>query len=83
MFWSAAPAEINDELAKKLGMEDVKALREAIEQQINAEYEGFSKMKLKRQLLDILDEKHDFEIPAGMAILCALTNRLDKSWSSV
>ena len=62
----AAAAEINDELAKKLGMEDVKALREAIEQQMNAEYEGFSKMKLKRQLLDILDEKHDFEIPAGM-----------------
>lgn len=62
----AAPAEISDELAKKLGMEDVKSLREAIEQQMSAEYEGFSKMKLKRQLLDILDEKHDFEIPSGM-----------------
>lgn len=62
----AAPAEINDELARKLGMDDVKALREAVEQQMGAEYEGFSKMKLKRQLLDILDEKHDFDIPSGM-----------------
>lgn len=62
----AAPAEVNDDLAKKLGMEDEKALRAAVEQQMNAEYEMQSRMKLKRQLLDILDEKHDFEIPQGM-----------------
>ncbi len=62
----AAPAELNDDLAKKLGMEDLKALRAAVEQQMNAEYEGQGRMKLKRQLLDILDEKHDFEIPQGM-----------------
>ncbi len=63
----AAPAQVNDELAKKLGMEDEKALRAAVEQQMGAEYEMQSRMKLKRQLLDILDEKHDFEIPANMA----------------
>lgn len=62
----AAPAEINDDLAKQLGMEDVAALRAAVEQQMNAEYDVQSRMKLKRQLLDILDEKHDFEIPQGM-----------------
>lgn len=62
----ATPAQIDDALAKKLGMDDVKALRAAVEQQMNAEYEGHSRMKLKRQLLDILDEKHDFEIPQGM-----------------
>ena len=62
----AAPSKIDDELAKKLGLEDEKALREAVEQQMNAEYEGHSRMKLKRQLLDILDEKHDFEIPENM-----------------
>lgn len=63
----AAPAEVNDALAKMLGMEDEKALRAAVEQQMNAEYEGHSRLKLKRQLLDILDEKHDFEIPENMA----------------
>lgn len=57
---------IDDEFAKKLGMEDVAALKAAIEQQMNAEYEMHSKMKVKRQLLDILDENHDFEIPEGM-----------------
>lgn len=62
----AAPGEVNDEFAKRLGMEDVAALRGAVEQQMNAEYEGHSRMKLKRQLLDILDEKHEFEIPEGM-----------------
>lgn len=61
-----APAEINDDLAKQLGMDDLKALRAAVEQQMNAEYESHSRLKLKRQLLDILDEKHDFEIPKGM-----------------
>lgn len=62
----AGPGEINDDLAKKLGMEDVKALRAAVEQQMNAEYEMQSRMKLKRELLDLLDEKHDFEIPQNM-----------------
>ncbi len=62
----AAPSEIDDELAKKMGMEDVKSLRAAVEQQLNSDYEMQSRMKLKRQLLDILDEKHDFEIPENM-----------------
>lgn len=62
-----SPAEINDALAKQLGMEDLKALRAAVEQQMNAEYEMHSRMKLKRALLDVLDEKHDFEIPENMA----------------
>ncbi len=62
----AAAAEINDEFAKQLGMEDVKALRAAVEQQVGAEYEMHSRMKLKRALLDVLDEKHDFEVPENM-----------------
>lgn len=62
----AAPSEINDDMAKKLGLEDLKALREAIEQQTKAEYETHSRMKLKRALLDVLDDNHDFEIPSGM-----------------
>lgn len=60
------PGEINDDLAKKLGMEDVAALKAAVEQQMNAEYDMQSRMKVKRELLDILDEKHDFEIPQSM-----------------
>jgi trigger factor len=60
------PGEVNDELAKKLGMEDIGALKAAVEQQMNAEYDMQSRMKVKRQLLDILDEGHDFDIPQNM-----------------
>ncbi len=62
----AGAAEINDDFAKQLGMEDVKGLRAAVEQQMNAEYEMHSRMKLKRALLDVLDEEHDFDIPENM-----------------
>lgn len=60
------PAAINDEFAKKFGMEDEKALRKAVEDQIQSEYDQVSRLKLKRSLLDALDEQHDFEIPQGM-----------------
>lgn len=59
-------ATIDDAFAKKFGMEDEKALRKAVEDQIQGEYDQVSRLKLKRSLLDALDEQHDFEIPAGM-----------------
>ena len=62
----AAESEVNDEFAGKLGFKDVAALRGAIEQQMKAEYEQQSRLKVKRQLLDILDENHDFVIPESM-----------------
>lgn len=59
-------AEINDEFAQSLGMEDVKALRKAVEDQTNQEFDNHSRLKLKKDLLDQLDESYDFDIPAGM-----------------
>lgn len=59
-------AKIDDEFAKKLGMDDVAALRNAVEEQIQKEFDGFSRMKTKKSLLDALDETHDFEVPPGM-----------------
>lgn len=60
-------AKIDDEFAKTLGFDDEKALRSAIEEQMKKDYDSISRLKLKRQLLDALDEKHQFEIPATMA----------------
>ncbi len=60
------PAEINDELAKKLGLDDEKALRTAVTEQITKEYESFTKMKLKKNILDALDTHHSFELPQTM-----------------
>ncbi len=59
-------AEINDEFAKSLGLEDLEALRNAIAEQTNKEFDSFSRMKLKKQLLDALDETYDFDVPEGM-----------------
>lgn len=61
--------EINDEFAKRLGMDDLAALRKAITEQIQKEYDQVSRMRLKRVLLDKLDDEHDFDLPQGMVDL--------------
>ena len=63
---TAKDPEINDEFAKSFGMEDVAALRKAVEDQSNREFDNQSRLKLKKALLDQLDDAHDFAIPAGM-----------------
>ncbi len=59
-------AVIDDEFAQSLGMEDLKALRKAVEEQTNQEFGNHTRMKLKKELLDQLDEEHNFDIPQGM-----------------
>lgn len=59
-------SEINDDLAKKLGMDDLEALKKILREQMAGEYAQFSRMKLKRELLDQLDTGHDFELPSMM-----------------
>jgi len=59
-------SKLDDEFAKKLGLDSLDALKDAIKTQIQSEYDNLSKMKLKRALLDILDTEHDSEVPAGM-----------------
>lgn len=61
--------EIDDQLAEKLGMENLEALREQIKKQVSGEFEQVSRSKLKRQVLDALAETHDFEVPEGMVEL--------------
>lgn len=62
----AKDAEINDEFAKNFGLDDLEALKEAVKGQFDTELEMQSRMKLKRAILDELDGKHSFELPAGM-----------------
>ena len=59
-------AEIDDELAKKVGMDGLDALKQAIKDEITRELDGIARTKLKRALLDQLAANHDFEVPAGM-----------------
>lgn len=61
-----AEAEINEEFAQSLGMQDVPALRKAVEEQINSELDQHSRLIIKKKLLDQLDETHSFDIPESM-----------------
>ena len=57
---------IDDELAKKLGLDDLAALKQRLTERIESEYKQLSRGHLKRALLDKLDAAHDFELPKGM-----------------
>ncbi|MEO0467113.1 MAG: trigger factor [Pseudomonadota bacterium] len=58
--------EIDDEFATGLGLEDLEQLKGMMTSQLEGRYSQASRAKAKRKLLDILDEKHDFDLPAGM-----------------
>ncbi|MBW8879967.1 MAG: trigger factor [Asticcacaulis sp.] len=59
-------AEIDDELAKQLGLDSLEALKNILKTQIEQQYKSAARFKMKRALLDVLDEKHDFELPKRM-----------------
>jgi trigger factor len=65
------PAEqkIDDEFAKSLGLDNLAALEKVITDQMQADYNGQSRLRVKKALLDWLDNEHDFEIPEGMVEL--------------
>ncbi len=64
----AAPGEltIDDELAKTLGLESADRLREVVREQIESQYGQFTRQKIKRQILDALDEDYKIETPEGL-----------------
>ncbi len=59
-------AEIDDELAKKFGAEDLAALKGQIAERLQAEYKGAARAVLKRALLDQLDSMVKFDLPAKL-----------------
>jgi len=55
--------ELNDDFAKRLGLDDLGALRTAIREQMSTALESMSHQAVKRQILDALDEGHKFDVP--------------------
>jgi trigger factor len=59
----AEKVEINDDLATKLGLESADRLREVVREQIESQFGGMTRQKVKRQLLDALDKMYELESP--------------------
>lgn len=61
----SAPGEltVDDDFAKQLGMESLDKLKDAVRDQMSGELVSQSRNKLKREVLDALDEAHSLELP--------------------
>jgi trigger factor len=57
---------IDDDFAKTLGLESLAKLKDAVKERIAREHTMASRQKLKRALLDQLDERHKFEPPPSL-----------------
>src|SRR3569623_855310 len=55
--------ELNEDFAKRLGLENVDALRTAVREQMTNALSSMSRQAIKRQLLDALAEGHKFPGP--------------------
>jgi trigger factor len=57
---------LDDDFAKTLGLESLAKLRDGIRERLQQEHAAASRQKLKRALLDQLDERHKFEPPPSL-----------------
>jgi trigger factor len=75
-----APGEIklDDEFAKTLGLESLEKLREGVKDRLQREHAAASRQKLKRELLDQLDERHKFEPPPSL-----VEQEFNNVWNSI
>jgi len=75
-----APQEtvINDEFAKTLGLESLDKLKEAARERLAAEFAGATRQRVKRLLLDRLDESHRFEAPPSL-----VDEEFNLMWNSI
>jgi trigger factor len=70
--------ELNDDFAKQLGLESLDKLKDAIRDRISREHANTSRQKLKRALLDALDERHKFDLPPTL-----LEEEFNNVWKTV
>ncbi|MGY2906260.1 trigger factor [Bradyrhizobium sp. URHC0002] len=75
-----APGEtkIDDEFAKTLGLESLDKLKEAARERLVAEFAGATRQRVKRALLDRLDDSHKFEAPPSL-----IAEEFNLMWNSI
>jgi trigger factor len=59
----AGAVHLDDEFAKSLGIESFDKLRELTRDRLVREHTAASRLRVKRALLDALEERHPFELP--------------------
>jgi trigger factor len=69
---------IDDAFAKTLGLDSLAKLRDAVRERIQREHTAASRLKLKRALLDQLDERHKFEAPPSL-----VEQEFNNVWSAI
>jgi trigger factor len=57
---------VDDELAKSLGLTDLAALKSQARERIEKEYGSVARARVKRKLLDILADNHNFTLPESL-----------------
>ena len=63
---SEKETKVNDAFAKSMGATDLKDFQSKVETQMKGEYEKLSKDMSKKELFDILDSEHSFDLPEGL-----------------
>jgi trigger factor len=77
--------ELTDDTAKALGLESLERLRELVRGQIETQFGALTRQKVKRELLDALDESYSFEAPSKLVeaefnnIWTQVTNELESA----
>lgn len=69
---------IDEDFAKGLGLESLDKLKEVVRGQIEGQFGQMTRQRVKRQLLDKLDEHYSFDLPEGL-----LTSEFDVVWKQV
>jgi trigger factor len=69
---------LDADFAKSLGLESVEKLRETVKQRLEQDRAGASRLKLKRALLDALNDAHNFELPPTL-----VDNEFQAIWQQV
>jgi len=75
-----APQEtvVDDEFAKTLGLESLDKLKEALRERLQSEFASATRQKVKRALLDRLDETHRFDAPPSL-----IDEEFNLMWNSI
>lgn len=70
--------KLDDDFAKTLGLENLAGLRDAVRAQMEQAHVSMARQRIKRQILDALDEGHKFDVPSQL-----VESEFDTIWQRI